>query len=68
MKFKFKSIKSDDDVVYSSDHYYDLMDGGYIDPHEMLEDSDQADKVVEAAELIRRFLDEALAAGNLGEM
>lgn len=63
IKFKFKEGAS----VASSDWYYDLSEG-YIKPSKLLEDKEQAKKVVEALNLIDEFLSQASAAGAIEEM
>ena len=57
---KFKSLE---DPVCTSDPYYDLTDGGYINPEMLLEDAAQAEKVIAAAQLIQQFFEEAEEAG-----
>lgn len=49
MKFKEKV-----EPKYSDDFWYDLIDGGYIDPSELLEKSD-ADKVKDAIKTLQEF-------------
>lgn len=63
IKFKFKEGAS----VASSDWYYDLREG-YIEPLILLEDTEQAKKVVEALNLIDEFLSQAAAAGAIEEI
>lgn len=53
MKFK-DDVKS----IYTSDPFYDLFMGGYINPYEILE-SEDAERVNDAVDLILQFLDEA---------
>ena len=61
MKWKFnENVK-----VTSSELWYDLTDGGYIDPDRMLLDSSQAAKVNKAIELIEDFLQSAVDADVL---
>ncbi len=38
MKFNFKTIE---EAIYSTDPYYDLTNGGYIKPSELLSDTEQ---------------------------
>lgn len=54
-KLKFKK---DAELVVASDFFYDLTDGGYIRPEDMLEPKDAA-RVRAAIELITQFRDEA---------
>ena len=42
MKFNFKAIE---EAVYSTDPYYDLTNGGYIKPSELLDDAEQIKQV-----------------------
>lgn len=37
MKFNFKTIE---EAIYSTDPYYDLTNGGYIKPSELLADAE----------------------------
>lgn len=60
MKFKHR-----DEPVFTSEPHYDLLDGGYIDPDELLEDPADAEHVKAAIETVKRFLDEAESAGVL---
>lgn len=68
MNFKFKPISTEDDVVYSSELYYDLFDGGCINPSKMLDDVHQAKLVEGAVEIIEEFLSQAQASGHLEEV
>lgn len=45
--------------VCSSDFYYDLFDGGYINPRELLADEEDIERVLEAIRVIHTFLSEA---------
>lgn len=54
MKIKKSKIKDCDE---NCDFLYDLTDGGYIDPMELLEDKKDAERVVEAAKVIQEFQD-----------
>jgi len=65
MKFKFKK---DAEVVFSSDFWYDMTDGGYIKLDNLLEDSEQIKEVKNAIEIIEKFKRELLAAGLYEEM
>lgn len=44
------------DVNWDSDLFYDLTDGRYIKPEELLEDQELAQRVNEAAKLVASFL------------
>lgn len=68
MNFKFKPVSTEDGVVYSSELYYDLFDGWYINPSKMLDDVHQAKLVEEAVEIIEKFLSQAQASGHLEEV
>lgn len=54
---KFKEIE---EPVFTTDVYYDLFNGGYIDPHELLEDKKQADIVVGAMKVVESFIEGAV--------
>ena len=58
-------FKDDQEVTRTSEPWYDLTDGGYMKPHSMLENSKDADDVVEAVALIMSFFDAAVEAGVL---
>lgn len=58
-------FKSDCEFVATDDPYYDLFDGGYIDPHAMLEDAAVADEVCAAMQLIRDFIAAGEESGHL---
>lgn len=59
---QFKTL---DEPVFSDDPHYDLFDGGYIKPEEMLENQADIDKVNEAVETIKQFFAEAQKADAL---
>lgn len=56
---KFKNL-NEDDVVWTNDLYYDLFEGGYLDPETFLEDSEEVAKVKQAIETVNKFLDGAI--------
>lgn len=47
-------LKKDASVV-TSDFYYDLFDGGYIVPEDLLEDKDDIELVKNAIEVLKDF-------------
>lgn len=57
-------FKKDVEPLFTTDLYYDLFDGGYIKPSELLEPED-ADKVNDAIKIIEQFLDKAEANGAI---
>lgn len=57
-------FKEDAETVYSDNPYYDVIDGGYIDPDKLLI-SEDAVKVNEAIETLSSFLAEAEENGYL---
>ena len=59
---KFKNL-NENDVVWTNDLYYDLFEGGYLDPETFLEDSEEVDKVKQAIETVNKFLDGAIDLG-----
>jgi hypothetical protein len=62
MKFEFNKSA---EPICSSDPLYDLIWGGYIEPSEILINSDEIDKVSDAAEVLREFLKQAEESGKL---
>ena len=50
-------LKKDTDKVPSSDPWYDLVHGGYLDPEELLSDPKDAKAVMDAAALIVEFFE-----------
>ena len=52
--------------IYSEDFWYDLTDGGYIKPEELLRDPDTILAVKEAIAIINKF-ETILRANNLIE-
>jgi hypothetical protein len=53
--------------VYSTDLYYDLFEGGYIKPEDMLEDPQQIADIYDAMNLIQMFLQGAQEHGHISE-
>lgn len=49
-------------VNIDGDMFYDLTDGGYIDPHKLLTDPDIALRVRKAADLVQSFLEAIVEA------
>jgi len=41
--------------VTSDDFWYDLTDGGYLDPHEICETKEDADIILASIEIIKSF-------------
>lgn len=41
----------------SSEPYYDLSEGGYLKPEVMCENTEDANKVIEAVEIVQDFLE-----------
>ena len=62
MKFNFKTTQ---EPVYSSDPYYDLTNGGYIRPNELLADAEQIKQVEQAIRTVYEFLEQAESNGVL---
>jgi len=46
-------------VNTSSEPYYDLFDGGYLKPEEMLVNPNEVSMVKNAIKIVKQFLDEA---------
>lgn len=55
----FKNL-DEENVIWTSDLYYDLFEGGYIKPEDLLENEEEIDKVKQAIETINEFLDGAI--------
>jgi arginine/ornithine N-succinyltransferase beta subunit len=53
---RFKEL---DEPVFTTEPYYDLFDGGYIKPCELLADEADIKSVEQAIQTIRKFLQEA---------
>lgn len=47
-------------VIWTNDLYYDLFEGGYINPEDLLENKEEIDKVKQAILTINEFLDGAI--------
>ena len=47
-------------VIWTNDLYYDLFEGGYINPEDLLENKEEIDKVKQAILTINKFLDGAI--------
>lgn len=67
MKFKFKHDIEEGSVGISNGFFYDITHGGYIDPHELLEDPEQAEAVLEAAAILMEFEDQLCNEGLMAE-
>jgi len=55
-----------EDQIYSTDVYYDLFDGGYIDPLKICE-PESAKKVIAAINTIQEFIAGAIYHGHMAE-
>lgn len=64
MQFKFRDFE-EEDIVYTSDLYYDFFDGGYVCPYDMLKDKEQMEAVRDARLLIESFFQQAEKKGVL---
>jgi len=51
----FKFTKEIENVNWDSDLFYDLTDGGYIKPEELLEDQELAQEIIDAGKLLSKF-------------
>lgn len=45
--------------INTSDFWYDLFEGGYINPEKLLENKEDANKIKEAIALLKNFKDSA---------
>lgn len=59
---KFKKL---DEPVVSSDLYYDLFEGGYLEPKNLLKDKKDVKAVEDAIALVKKYLEEAQEAGSI---
>ncbi len=64
IKWKFK--EGAEKQGSSNDFWYDMTDGGYINPEEVLADKDQLAKLLDALNVVKSF-EEALDNANLRE-
>ena len=55
----FKNL-NEENAIWTSDLYYDLFEGGYIKPEDLLESEEDIDKVKQAILTINEFLDGAI--------
>ena len=55
----FKNL-NEENTIWTSDLYYDLFEGGYINPEDLLENEEDIDKVKQAILTINKFLDGAI--------
>lgn len=53
--YKLKNNITPDDVYISEDFWYDLFDGGYINPEQILEDQESIEKINKAIEVLEEF-------------
>ena len=58
----FKNL-NEENVIWTNDLYYDLFEGGYINPEDLLENKEEIDKVKQAIETVNKFLDGAIDLG-----
>ena len=59
MNFNFKQI---DEAIFTTEPLYDLIEGGYIKPEDLLENPLQAEQVKGAISLIKNFIEQAESA------
>ncbi|OOF85610.1 hypothetical protein BKG93_04370 [Rodentibacter ratti] len=64
MQFKFKKCE---EPIFTDEPYYDLFDGGYLNPEELLDDAEQIKKVNEAIEIIKEYIKQAEELGVIEE-
>ena len=55
----FKNL-NEENTIWTSDLYYDLFEGGYINPEDLLENKEEIDKVKQAILTINEFLNGAI--------
>lgn len=59
---EFKDLE---EPLYTSDPWYDLFDGGYLDPEEILKNESDVRAIRNAMWVIQAYLDEAQEAGAI---
>ena len=57
-------IKEDAEPVFTTDVYYDVLDGGYFDPDKFLNEDD-AEKVNEAIKIVHRYINALEDSGKM---
>lgn len=55
------------DKIFSDDIYYDLFQGGYIRPENILDSPEEAQKVNDAIKVIEDFFNDLMADGILDD-
>lgn len=48
-------MKTKDKILETGDFWYDLFEGGYIDPYKFLENKEDADRVLAAISTLNNF-------------
>jgi len=62
---EFKKLE---ETIFTDNVWYDLTDGGYIKPEDLLLDPIQINEVKDALELVIRFIKEAYDKGIIEEI
>jgi hypothetical protein len=62
------TFKDNLDARGVEDFWYDLTDGGYIKPAELLDDPKQIQKITDAIAVVQSFAEAGFAAGIFEEM
>lgn len=65
MKYKKLTELPNEEPISSSGPYYDLFEGGYIQPADFLKEDEDIDKVYKAMDIISSFLEEIQEKGLL---
>jgi len=68
MKLEEKYTEEALEGIGSSDFFYDLIYGGYIEPDKILIDKERAKKLQEAADLLFHWMNELIEDGILEEI
>ena len=55
MDFKFRDDLGEDFCLWTDDFWYDLFEGGYIDPRKVLADESQIEAVENAIKVLQDF-------------
>lgn len=64
----FKKFKKRTEPIHTSDFWYDLTDGGYIDPNDLLISVLEAREIMSAICLLEDFKRGAIKAGVIEEV
>ncbi len=61
-------IKESKDVYYTSDFWYDLFEGGYLEPTKMLDSATEIQIVEEAVAVLRNYKASLYKGGRVNDI